>query len=164
MRNFNLIPTNLPGVHTIAPPPPDFNPLTADNKTLLQYGFPMHPDPNKNPNAAKNFERTLSNPMRFIVPELREHPELNRGRRPAVETDKGANTSGVWSGGVLFKNTTDTPFKLVSGAWTVPAVTPSSSGDGNWYSVAWVGIDGWNSSDVLQAGTAPTCFRVERSS
>jgi hypothetical protein len=32
-------------------------------------------------------------------------------------------------------------------------VTPGGSGDGDWWSVAWIGIDGWGSGDVLQAGT-----------
>jgi Peptidase A4 family len=153
MPDFKLIPTNLPGVHVIAPPPVGFNPLTADNELLVQHGLPMRPNPKSDPKAARIFNRVFSSPMKFIVPELREHPEMNLGRRPAAESGKASNTSGVWSGGVLFKSATDTPFKWTSGTWTVPSVTPGGSGDGNWYSVAWVGLDGWDSPDVLQAGT-----------
>jgi Peptidase A4 family len=39
----------------------------------------------------------------------------------------------------------------VSGSWTVPTVTSSSSG--TTYSSVWVGIDGFNSSTVEQVGT-----------
>jgi hypothetical protein len=64
--------------------------------------------------------------------------------------DVAGLTSNNWSGGVLFNGA---PFDGIVGSWTVPSVAPPASGDGDWWSVAWIGIDGWNSADVLQAGT-----------
>jgi hypothetical protein len=42
-------------------------------------------------------------------------------------------------------------FASVVGSWTVPAVTPSASGDT--YSCHWIGLDGFNSGTVEQIGT-----------
>jgi Peptidase A4 family len=42
-------------------------------------------------------------------------------------------------------------FNWVQGEWTVPDVGPPISGQGNWYSFAWIGIDG--TADVTQIGT-----------
>jgi hypothetical protein len=55
-------------------------------------------------------------------------------------------------------------YSSVSGTWTVPAVSASSGGGGllggllgggtpNTYSAVWTGIDGANSSNLIQAGT-----------
>jgi hypothetical protein len=41
-------------------------------------------------------------------------------------------------------------FTGVSGTWTVPAVAPSSSAT---YSSAWIGVDGFNNSNLIQTGT-----------
>ncbi len=38
----------------------------------------------------------------------------------------------------------------MTGDWTVPTVTPSH---GSAYSSAWIGIDGFNNSDLIQTGT-----------
>ncbi|MGA8296249.1 MAG: G1 family glutamic endopeptidase [Acidimicrobiales bacterium] len=51
-----------------------------------------------------------------------------------------------WSG---YAATSSTPYTSVSGQWTVPTVTgPNGS-----YSAAWVGIDGYSNSDLIQTGT-----------
>ncbi|HEX2702938.1 MAG TPA: G1 family glutamic endopeptidase, partial [Solirubrobacteraceae bacterium] len=59
-------------------------------------------------------------------------------------------TSSNWSGYVATGGT----FSAVSGAWTVPAVTCSSSDS---YSADWVGIDGESSATVEQDGTESDC-------
>jgi len=144
-QNLKLIPTNLEGIHGIELPPQGFNPLKASQTDLLRYGFPLPPDAQKSPKAAQVWQKTLSRPLTYITPQLRVRPEIKRD-----PSGKGGATSGNWSGGVLF---TGAPFVWILGQWTVPSVMPGASGDGDWWSVAWVGIDGWNSPDVLQAGT-----------
>lgn len=42
-------------------------------------------------------------------------------------------------------------FTWVEGVWNVPDVAPPATGAGNWYSFAWIGIDG--TADVTQIGT-----------
>lgn len=56
-------------------------------------------------------------------------------------------TSTNWSGYAL--TAPNGAVTAVSGAWTVPTVSGSSTG----YSSEWVGIDGYNSSSVEQIGT-----------
>ena len=54
--------------------------------------------------------------------------------------------SSNWSG---YAETSSSPYTSVSGQWTVPTVTgPNGS-----YSAAWVGIDGFNNSSLIQTGT-----------
>jgi hypothetical protein len=52
-----------------------------------------------------------------------------------------------WSGYV--DTGTQAKFTQVTGSWTVPTVTPGPTG----YSSTWVGIDGTDTSDLIQAGT-----------
>jgi hypothetical protein len=44
-------------VRGAAPPPPDFDPLTADQKELAHYGLPLRPDPQTQPGLAALWER-----------------------------------------------------------------------------------------------------------
>jgi peptidase A4-like protein len=51
-------------------------------------------------------------------------------------------------------------FYLLTGDWVVPTAqqafgTCNAAGD---YSSSWIGIDGWGSNDVLQAGTASNVY------
>jgi hypothetical protein len=54
--------------------------------------------------------------------------------------------SSNWSGYALSSGT----YTQVTAAWTVPTVSPSH---GSTYSSSWVGIDGFNNSDLIQTGT-----------
>jgi hypothetical protein len=60
-------------------------------------------------------------------------------------------TSSNWSGYVATGGT----FSAVTGSWTVPAVTCSSSPS---YSADWIGIDGESSTTVEQAGSESDCL------
>lgn len=155
--NLKLIPTNLSGVTTIEPPPVGFDPLKANAMDLMRYGIPPRPDPAKFPDAARIWDRILSRAHQVVVPQLRSRLEVKRSLYEPSVSGSAANTSNNWSGGVLFNGG---PFDFVYGEWTVPSVSPpAGTGDGDWWSVAWVGIDGYNSSDVLQAGTAQRVSR-----
>ena len=64
-------------------------------------------------------------------------------------TDTGY-TSGNWSGGVM-----QGQWATALGFWHIPTVSkpPEPQGtEGGWNSSSWVGIDGFGSNDVLQAG------------
>jgi hypothetical protein len=144
-QSLKRVPTNLEGAYGVELPPAGFNPLKADTVTLARFGFPLSPDPKQEPKAAGIWRKQMSRPLRHILPQLRPRPEKKQG-----PSGKAGLSSPNWSGGVLL---TGGPFESVFGAWTVPAIAPGTSGDGDWWSVAWIGIDGWNSGDVLQAGT-----------
>jgi hypothetical protein len=65
----------------------------------------------------------------------------------------GSITNTFWSGYLV--NGPDGSVTDVKGSWTVPAVTCADSA--TTYSSFWVGIDGYPSTTVEQAGTASDC-------
>ena len=121
--------------------------------------FPHAARPEKNPPAAKLWRLAMS--------RYRRHSPLNSvsitmcctaqvGGRTAADTN-----NAIWSGKVL---QTGGPFVEIWGNWTVPLVQPSNlqstpgppgpfSAPLPWKSSIWVGIDGWNTDTVFQAGT-----------
>ena len=161
-RNVQLGEMNVAGAHAILPPPAGFDPRTADRTTLLRHGLTPRPDPATQPQAAAIWDRLAGQHYEYIVPVLTPRPEKKDKPHPQGRPELAARAaagsadsySGNWSGGLIFNaNTATDPFKSVYGEWTVPSVTPPSSGDGDWWSVAWIGVDGYNSSDVMQVGT-----------
>jgi len=97
----------------------------------------------------------------WIVPEFEHRENVSHGpmrpadvvapAQPTTATGEPANaTSGNWSGATIFAPA-GKPYAWVAGQWTVPS--PNTTGVGSFYASEWVGIDGWNSPDVLQAGT-----------
>jgi hypothetical protein len=139
-------------VRTFHGPPEGFDPVTADDRELLVYGYPARPP---HPEMLERWLRVLSRPVRMIQPAFaprpgrrRQLPELLTPGQPGVET------TSVWSGAVAHAPAAD-PFTWIEGTWTVPnAYPPPGAAAGDWYSASsWVGIDGIDGSmDVLQAG------------
>ena len=142
--------TQLPNgakVTKFIPPPAGFDPLKADDKTLIQHGFPLRP---ANAEALKRWTATMSRPMNHIDPEFLPMPHKTHGPRKRHTAD-GAETSTNWSGTVAYAAAGST-FKWVEGNWNVPDPFPAAA-DGSWYySSSWIGIDGDGSPDVCQAG------------
>jgi hypothetical protein len=73
-------------------------------------------------------------------PALAHHP------RVAAATRNAGWASSNWSGYAI----TGGPFTSVSGSWVVPTVAPSRKAT---FSSSWVGIDGFNNSNLIQTGT-----------
>lgn len=146
---------NLPGgvtIRTFAQPPEGFDPVHADDRSLLAYGYPSRP---QDAAMLERWERVLSRPIRLIQPTFRSMP-YKRRRLPKVTAGgaHGTEITDIWSGAVVHAPAGDS-FKWVEGEWTVPnAFPPSGAADGVWYSAStWIGIDGIDGSgDVLQAG------------
>jgi len=144
-------------------PPPHFNPLAASDQELQHYGFPPRPDQQTDPDGFAFWKKIVTAPVVRIQPKLQATTIKNSPARilaisPTTRVDNAATaadaTSSNWSGYAIYN--TANPFHAngtyVYGAFTVPAVSNYSC-DGGWdYSSAWVGIDGWGSSDVFQAG------------
>jgi len=53
------VPTNIPGIHTYAEPPKDFDPVAATDEELATYGFPTRPDKQANPDHYALWERAM---------------------------------------------------------------------------------------------------------
>jgi hypothetical protein len=155
------IPTNLPGVTTAPAPPSGFNPLIASDSELAAYGFPPRPDKNALPNGYAAWKNALQAAKKRIFPEL----ELtNRFNGPNAAAGKIGNTvySYNWSGAVDTTTATSygpNSFSFVQADFVAPVANEDPGQEGTFqctgpvYSSSWVGIDGYGSNDVLQAGT-----------
>ena len=170
------VPTNLPNIRAFVQPPPTFNPVFASPEALQQYGFPPKPDQLKAPAAYSAWAKAVSAPQtRLQSPELEQTPIFNGPAqiRPSGEskppdsefnstsTNCIAINSSNWSGYAVYDNTTN-PFAKSSiyAYWIVPLAQHAfGNSSGGWdYSSQWVGIDGFGSPDVLQAGTEADAY------
>src|SRR5271157_596985 len=163
------VPTNLPGVRSIPAPPADFNPQTASPEALQQYGFPPRPDANLAPGAFAAWRKAVTVPQNRVNPTLEQteiyHLPLKAAPQGIANPPQGGGPSAIrnviqintynWSGWAV-EDAKD-PFGveaiqavLVVPVARVPFYSCTGSSD---YSSQWVGIDGFASSDVLQAGT-----------
>ena len=146
-------------IRTYELPPPGFNPLTAAPRLLLRYGFPTRPDAKTAPELLNRWQVAFARPRTWITPEFSEvdgkfhGPAKRPGGRVRVkptEVSIANATSTNWSGSVVSPPRGHT-FGWIAGQWTVP--NPHAPGFGGFYASEWIGIDGWGSGDVLQAGT-----------
>lgn len=146
----------LPGgvtVHTFSPSPDDFDPLKADEKELLAYGYPSRP---QDPALAERWEQMLSRPVRMIEPTFDSLPHKTHR---LVQVDTGAVVDAVvddsLSGAVVQAPDGDM-FTRIEGRWTVPNVSlpPADAPADAWFAAStWIGIDGLDGSgDMLRAG------------
>jgi hypothetical protein len=79
--------------------------------------------------------------------QARSHAIFHHPRVPASRAATAAGwAASNWSGYAV----TGSVYKSVTGQWTVPAVPTSGQAT---YSSAWIGIDGFNNSSLIQTGT-----------
>jgi hypothetical protein len=154
-------------VRALGPLPEGFNPLTASDRQLVAHRIPRRPDAETEPHLRALWDRTVGRTQLLIVPEFEHHENIQHG--PArtgagrmvaarrTETRISNATSSNWSGAATF-SPAGKPYRFVGGQWTVPS--PNATSDGVFYASEWVGIDGWGSSDVLQAGTETQITKV----
>lgn len=71
------------------------------------------------------------------------HPRV-AARVPSGSSSSAGWASSNWSGYAITGS-----FTSITGSWTVPTVSPSR---GSAYSSAWIGIDGFNNSNLIQTG------------
>lgn len=141
--------------------PDGFDPQTATDRQLAAVRLPRRPDAEHEPELRALWDRAMARTQVWIEPEFVHHENISHGpaqpsaRRKALtapaagETISNA-TSNNWSGAAVFPPQ-GKPYRFVGGQWTVPS--PNTAADGAYYASEWVGIDGWGSPDVMQAGT-----------
>lgn len=166
----NRVATNLPGVTTSVAPPEGFNPITASDAELATFGFPPRPDGAANPKAYSSWERAMKASKIRVQPVL-EQTNIFHGPMKKATTQQTldlfettSTTSGNWSGvadlsGATSYNSTSTFYYLVM-EYVVPTATQAYGAcTGSWdYSSSWIGMDGYNNGDVLQAGTESDAY------
>jgi len=156
--------TNAQEVVISPPPPADFNPLSASDADLDQYGYPPRPDAQSEPDQYAHWKKLVSVP-RTASTKLQQ-TTINNG--PAIHVVEGGTLqdgatsvkSYNWSGYAVTaksgKNGAFTKNKsAIYAEWVVPVAQQAFGvcNGGYDYSSQWIGFDGFNSSDVLQAGT-----------
>lgn len=147
--------------------PEGFDPMTASARQLAAYRLPRRPDARTEPRLAQLWERVIGRTKLWIQPEFEHRENISHGpmrvgrsvqrRAKAAPLLVSNATSTNWSGAAVFAPT-NKPYRFVGGQWTVPS--PNAPTDGSYYASEWVGIDGWNSSDVLQAGTETQITKI----
>lgn len=75
------------------------------------------------------------------APAITNYPRISMGHGGISNTWAASNWSGYAESGT---------YTGVSSTWTVPAVSASTSAT---YSSAWIGVDGFNNSNLIQTGT-----------
>ncbi len=139
-------------IKTYPLPPDGFDPRTAQPRELRRYGLPQRPDAASRPELAARWDEIFSRKLTYIVPSFQPIEELLPGIEPRghLGPELVTVTHPFWSGCVVHATPGQT-FTWVQGEWSVPDVGPPISGQGSWYSFAWIGIDG--TADVTQIGT-----------
>jgi Peptidase A4 family len=160
-------PTGIPA----ASPPAGFNPLTATDAQLDHYGFPPRPDPKSNPGAYAVWQTVVTAPVQRVIPRqqmttLRNSPAVilstSQNVRAPVTNSATGTTTPNWSGYGIIDSAN--PFKAaqstIYGVFMVPVAQQAAGAcTGGWdYSAAWVGFDGLNSKDLLQAGVEADAY------
>jgi hypothetical protein len=164
----NELPTNLPGATTIAAPPEWFNPLEATDQELENYGYPPRPDQFQQPKTFATWEKAMGASKERIAPVL-EVTNNSAGLaklNAASATTSAASSPAVsenWSGYVNtngVKSYGSSSFYAIAGEYVVPVARQAyGTCVPTWdYSTTWIGIDGWNSSDALQAGSEADAY------
>jgi hypothetical protein len=155
----NELPANLPGTTYFAALPEGFDALSASDEVLANYGLPPRPDADANPKAYASWAKAIGASKIRIVPTL---VQTNRYHGPAKAGESkvdnvGTGTSYNWSGFLNLSGATNrgsTSFYYIISDFVTPVARQAFGAcTGGWdYGSSWVGIDGWNSPDVLQAG------------
>ena len=158
----NEHPTNLPGATTIVAPPEGFDPIAASDEDLAYHGFPPRPDQNAAPKAYASWAKAINASKTRIEPKLEQtavfHGPARQVKNAAAPGNESETLSSYnWSGFVNLSGAygrTSNSFYYIYSDFVVP-IARQAFGAGNctWdYGSSWVGIDGWGSGDVLQAG------------
>jgi hypothetical protein len=140
-------------ITTFEAPPAGFDPRTASDDLLARHGWPARPDAKTSPRLRMHWERAFGGKLTYVAPDFRRSENKVHGPRQRVEGGAIANaTSSNWSGSVVLAPS-GSAFQWVIGSWTVPNPYAPAADGKTYYASEWIGIDGWSSNDVFQAGT-----------
>ena len=139
-------------IQRFGPLPEGFDPVTASARELAEHRLPRRPEAADEAHLLPLWERTMGRTRQWITPEFehRDHVSHGPARLAGAPADAENATSGNWSGAAAFAPQ-GKPYRWVGGQWTVPS--PHTAATGDYWASEWVGVDGWNSPDVMQAGT-----------
>ena len=168
------VPTNIAGIRTFSAPPANFNPLTASEEELANYGFPPRPDKATDPSGLAKWNKAMATPTRRWNGELKVRPFKNMPMKEAkvpagmqltpsvghtASTGLSFNWSGIVNTNKLTRYNANSSYYYIFSEFNVPVAQQAFNGsggnvcDGGWdIASIWNGIDGFGSGDVLQGG------------
>jgi hypothetical protein len=157
-----LVATNFADVYAFAAPPAGFDAFSASPEVLASYGYPSRPFPIAG-RAYDMWARAVRAERTRIVPVLRQ-TDLAAGA--AMHADRGlrggASTSKNWSAALISNGASrygTGSFNAVAAWFNVPAANQAVGTCYGWDRLfTWVGLDGWTSNDVFQAGTSSSAW------
>lgn len=166
-----LMPTHVPGIKMVAPPPPGFDPVNASPTTRMQFAVPPAPNPATAPKAYNEWKKAVSGIRnRDSTPLLTQTniangpiktkmlgtsaPLGNAVNSRNVSNSTAEVTSSNWSGPSFVDNSNPFAREAIIGEFVVPTAHAAfgSCNGTKVYSSQWPGIDGNGTNDVLQAG------------
>ncbi len=159
--------TNIAGIRAVAAPPAGFDAVHASTEALAAYALPPRPDVATQPDAYAKWRRAMSVRTTRLAGDLTatsiyHGPMSLRQHHADVKTGNTTYTSGNWSGFANLNGLTSyspsTSYYFLLADFVIPAATNRPCSGGWTYSSSWVGIDGFGSPDVLQAGTESDAY------
>jgi hypothetical protein len=141
-------------VRTHPVPPTDFDPHTAPDHVLRQHGLPRRPDPDREPDLHRVWQKTFAEPLTYVEAEVEDDPYI-----AALHANRSEGTNfslDGWSGILRDQVDFGSPAVFVHATWVVPEVLKvDPAGDKHLTVAFWIGIDGSPSiGELLQAGIA----------
>jgi len=148
-------------ITTFAPPPKEFNPVTAPPQQLALYGIPRRPDATAEPGLRNLWDRFFTKPVNFVQAQLVEDKVWRTLPHGSPNLHKqGFGLAGNWAGAIVETSSLQLnppqPANSVFAEWVVPKINTNTKETGSQTVGFWVGLGGWNTGQVLQAGTAAT--------
>ena len=133
-----MVSFDLPGgmrIQSFPAAPSDFDPLKADDNTLVRYGYPHRP---RDPQVRRLWEWALKR-VTYVQPEFEVGDRIRRRRGDVFNS----GTSNNWSGASLRPADNADAVTNVMGVWTVPRSSSQPGGaiGTTYYCSSWVGID-----------------------
>lgn len=141
------ISTQLDPNNPFSKAPKGFDPLTATDSQLKQYGFPERPN---SPEELQAWTKAMQHAKIFLKPV---YTKLNRSFTTSSTEN---NWSTNWAGYTDTMNFSysDPLFSDIHSHWTVPNIQQGSTQSYNPSdAAAWIGIGGFTSNKLLQIGT-----------
>ena len=146
---------NVSGITVYNGAPEGFDPVSAADSQLEDYGYPRRPDPGDTKayaNWVKAVSTTRITPQLSINANVVHRANQRKGAPTAASSGSTLATESLnWSGFSL--TAAGAPFREVVGLWVVPSLSnqfKSFTG----YESEWVGIDGnCDCNDLIQDGT-----------
>jgi hypothetical protein len=147
---------SIASLKTFAAPPKGFDPTTATSAALTAYGIPRRPDATAEPTLRAVWDRAFAMKPTFIEAVLVEDALWHSRPRP----QRGQfGLAGNWAGAVVETASLGLnppqPANMVFAEWKVPAIKPTGE-PGTQIVGFWVGLGGYGTNQLLQAGTAAT--------